>query len=267
VSDTEQYSGGYSPLIIDQFKQRSFAKQGAFLLPHLRSGLDVLDCGCGPGSMTLDIAELVAPGLVHGMDSSPIQIEQALRLQQERGQKNVRFTTGSAYRLPYDDGQFDVIFAHALLYHLQHPEQAVAEFHRVLKPGGIVGLRDACHTGDLMVPWNEGLAAVWRLIGHVFTHQGGNINFGSQHKRLLLAHAFQGIDISCTYDTFASDAEKQSIRDYWVQFLRVDHAQLIVEQGWGSVKDLEDLCAALAAWGADPASFFARTRCEAIARK
>ncbi len=53
---TEQYSGGYSAQIIDQFKQRSFAKQGAFLESYLNPGITVLDCGCGPGSMSLDIA-------------------------------------------------------------------------------------------------------------------------------------------------------------------------------------------------------------------
>ena len=85
MTTAEQYSGGYSPQIIDQFKQRTFAKQGAFLQSCLAAGLTVLDCGCGPGSMTLDIAEIVSPGgQVFGIDSSPIQIEQALLLQKER---------------------------------------------------------------------------------------------------------------------------------------------------------------------------------------
>jgi ubiquinone/menaquinone biosynthesis C-methylase UbiE len=267
MTTTEQYSGGYSPLIIDQFKQRTFAKQGAFLQPYLTAGLTVLDCGCGPGSMTLDIAELVSPGTVFGIDYSPIQIEQALLLQQLRAITNANFTTGSAYQLPFDDGQFDVVFAHAVLYHLQQPEQVLAEFRRVLKPGGLVALRDACHTGDMMVPWSTNLAAAWDTINKVFCHQGGNIYFGSQHKQLLLEQGFQNITVSCSYDTFASATEKDSIRSYWQQFLNVDHRPLILEQHWLTATELDQQCAALDHWCANPASFFARARCEAIARK
>lgn len=267
MTTTEQYSGGYSPLIIDQFKQRTFAKQGAFLLPYLTSGLTILDCGCGPGSMTLDIAELVNPGLVFGMDSSPIQIEQALLLQQQRAINNVSFTTGSAYQLPYDDAQFDVVFAHAVLYHLQQPEQALAEFRRVLKPNGLVALRDACHSGDMMMPECADLTAAWDTIDKIFTYQGGNIDFGSQHKQSLLNQGFQNITVSYSYDTFASDAEKESVCSYWNQFLAVDHRQLILEQQWLTETELARQCAALNEWCANPASFFARARCEAIAYK
>jgi ubiquinone/menaquinone biosynthesis C-methylase UbiE len=267
MNTTEQYSGGYSPIIIDQFKQRSFSKQGAFLLPYLKSGLTVLDCGCGPGSMTLDIAELVNPSRVFGIDSSPIQIEQALLLQQQRAVGNASFTTGSVYQLPYEDEQFDIVFAHAVLYHLQHPEQALAEFKRVLKPNGLVALRDACHSGDMMMPESPDLTAVWATIEKVFIHQCGNIYFGSQHKQALLEQGFQNITVSCSYDTFATEIEKDSIRNCWQQFLNIDHRQLILEQQWLTETELARQCAALSEWCANPASFFARARCEAIARK
>ena len=267
TNQTEQYSGGYSPQIIDQFKQRTFAKQGAFLKPYLIPNLTVLDCGCGPGSMTLDIAELVFPGSVFGIDSSLIQIEQALKLQNERVITNTHFTTGSVYSLPYADEQFDVVFAHAVLYHLQTPEQALAEFFRVLKPGGLVALRDACHSGDMMMPQTANLAAVWTTIEKVFRYQGGNIYFGSEHKRLLLEQGFQDITVSFTYDTFATDVEKESIRDYWQQFLNKDHWELIMDQQWLTPEELIQHCEELEHWCANPASFFARARCEAIARK
>lgn len=263
----ECYSGGYSPLIIDQFKQRAFARQGAFLRPYLTAGSTVLDCGCGPGSMTLDIAELVNQGFVCGIDRSPIQIEQALLLQKQRAIENVSFSVGSAYQLPHADEYFDVVFAHAVLYHLQKPEQALAEFRRVLKPGGLVALRDACHSGDMMMPMSAGLTAAWEVIDKVFRHQGGNIYFGAQHQQLLLAQGFHDIVVSCSYDTFATAAEKESIRSYWAQFLAADHRELILEQGWLTAAEINQLCEALDEWRDNPASFFARARCEALARK
>ncbi len=264
---TEQYSGGYSTHIIDQFKQRSISKQGAFVQSYLSPGLTVLDCGCGPGSMTLDIAELVNPGHVFGLDISSLQVEQALLMQKERAIINASFTCGSAYSLPYADEQFDVVFAHAVLYHLQKPEQTLAEFLRVLKPGGLVALRDACHSGDMMMPSNTELTSVWDTIEKVFSHQGSNIYFGSQHKQLLLKQGFQNIKVSCSYDTFASDIEKCSIHSYWYQFLNTDYRQLILGEQWLTVTELEQQCKALDEWCANPASFFARARCEAIASK
>lgn len=262
----EQYSGGYSPLIIDQFKQRGLAQQGAFLRPYLEPGQTVLDCGCGPGSLSLDIAELVRPGRVYGLDRSDTQIGQALALQRQRGVENAEFRTGSAYELPYPDGRFDVVFAHAVLYHLRSPEKALAEFHRVLKPGGLVALRDACHAGDMMMPWSDGLAAVWAVIRRVFEHQGGNIDFGAEHKRVLLNQGFRDIELSFSYDRFASDAEKESIRAYWCRFLAEDHRDLILAQGWADAGELAGMATALNRWCADPAGFFARARCEAVAR-
>ena len=267
MSTTEQYSGGYSSLVVDQFKQRTLARQGAFVLPHFRAGLTVLDCGCGPGSMTLDVADLVHPGQVFALDSSPIQIEQALLLQKQRATANVSFVTGSAYALPYADEQFDVVFAHALLYHLRNPAQALAEFRRVLKRGGIVAIRDACHTGDMMMPESPELTATWETIGKVFAHHGGNINFGGQHKQMLLDQGFRDITISCSYDMFASVVEKNDICRYWQTYLATDHRPLILEQHWLTEAELERQCASLAAWCANPASFFARARCEAIASK
>jgi len=148
--------------------------------------------------MTLDIADLVHPGQIFALDSSAIQIEQARLLQQQRAMANVSFITGSAYALPYPDGQFDVVFAHALLYHLRNPVLALAEFRRVLKPDGIVALRDACHTGDRMIPHSPELASTWETIRKVFTHHGGDINFGAQHTQILLDHGFRDIAISCS---------------------------------------------------------------------
>ena len=67
----------------------------------------LLDVGCGPGSITLGLAEAVAPGEVVGVDLQPAQVEQARALAAERGVANVRFEVASAYALPFPDAAFD----------------------------------------------------------------------------------------------------------------------------------------------------------------
>ena len=65
-----------------------------FSLPHLKKGMHLLDCGCGVGSITLDLAELVAPGPVIGLDMDESQLEIARQNAGQRGLTNVTFEQG-----------------------------------------------------------------------------------------------------------------------------------------------------------------------------
>ena len=69
----ERYTLGYSPQTIQQLQKRIAAKEAGFLLPHLSPGMRLLDCGCGPGSITVGLAEVVTPGQVVGVDIEPNQ--------------------------------------------------------------------------------------------------------------------------------------------------------------------------------------------------
>ena len=131
---------------------RSAEREAAFLLPHLRPGMRLLDAGCGPGTITLGLAAAVAPGEVVGLELSPAMVEQARALAAERGVANVRFEVGDVQALPFPDASFDAAFESAVLEHVPDPARAVAELRRVLRPGGVVGLRD----GD----WGAGGAPV-----------------------------------------------------------------------------------------------------------
>jgi SAM-dependent methyltransferase len=136
----ERYTFGDEAAILCVFQRRTLAECASFFVPHLHPGMAVLDCGCGPGSVTVDIAELVAPGSVVGIDTEAGQFDQARSLATERGATNVRFEQADAYALPFPDASFDAAFSHALVSHLGEPVRALAEQRRVLKPGGVVGV-------------------------------------------------------------------------------------------------------------------------------
>src|SRR5262249_4827895 len=106
--------------------RRSATSSAAFLVPYLQPGWEVLDSGCGVGSITCDLARLVAPGRTVGLDTQAAQIERARALAAERSVMNVTFEVGSVYELPYTDGSFDVVFANTLLQHLAEPSRALA---------------------------------------------------------------------------------------------------------------------------------------------
>lgn len=141
---TDHYTPGYSTPMLNFMAQRTAEEQARFFLPYLKPGDRVLDAGCGPGSITLGLARAAAPGQVIGVDIEESQFE-AARVQGHREGLNVEFRAGSVYQLPFADQEFDAVYSHAVLEHLSDPAAAIAEFRRVLKRGGAIGLR----AGDL----------------------------------------------------------------------------------------------------------------------
>src|SRR5437868_5149484 len=128
----ETYTLGHSRPAMDFMSRRTFESHGRFFNTQLRPGIRVLDCACGPGSVTLGIARRIAPGEVTGVDFNDSQVEHATSAAAAAGVKNARFVRASCYELPFADGSFDAVFSHALLEHLSEPKRALAVFHRVL---------------------------------------------------------------------------------------------------------------------------------------
>lgn len=120
---------------IDRLKMRSLASTFPPLAEYLRPGIEVLDVGCGPGNITIDVAEIVAPGHVTGIDESEPAIQQAIR---ERGVDNLLFRLMDARNLEFADRTFDLTYSHSIFEWLKEPAQALREQMRVTKSGGWV---------------------------------------------------------------------------------------------------------------------------------
>jgi ubiquinone/menaquinone biosynthesis C-methylase UbiE len=101
--------------------------------------LDALDVGCGTGFLSF---ELAARGhRVTGIDFAPAMLAEARRKAAERG-VSIRFEAGDAERLPFADGSFDLVVSRHVLWTLPHPEAAVEEWIRLLRPGGRLAVID-----------------------------------------------------------------------------------------------------------------------------
>jgi ubiquinone/menaquinone biosynthesis C-methylase UbiE len=117
------------------------------LREYLKPGDKVLDIGCGPGTITVDVAEAVSPGEVVGVD--PVEADIATARQwasQAAPGARVSFCTGDAHELPFADDSFDVVYSHTVAHSLLDPVRALREQRRVTRPGGWVvasGVRDA----------------------------------------------------------------------------------------------------------------------------
>ncbi len=140
--ESDSYFMGYGEDSDQIMLARTAREWAGFLIHYLKPGMRLLDCGSGPGSITVGLAEVVAPGEVVGIDLEPGQVARARALAERAGVSNVRFEVGSVYELPFPDASFDAAFEANLLEHVREPLRALREMRRVLRPGGVIGVRD-----------------------------------------------------------------------------------------------------------------------------
>jgi ubiquinone/menaquinone biosynthesis C-methylase UbiE len=263
----EIYSAGYSDQLLQALSQRSLKEDGAFFLPYLKPGMDVLDCGCGPGGMTVQLAAVVSPGTAIGIDRHEDQLQLGIERARKEQLANVGFRAADVYSLPFPDESFDAAFVHAVLYHLAQPQDALREIRRVLKKGGVIGIRDADTEGDIHHPTHATLKSVWPLVYRLLAHNGASTDFGRKHRAILRETGFKEIVATASYDHFGVPDRVAAFAGYFEYFLTDLHATIILDNGWKTPEELRRMAEALRSWGKHPDAFFARSRCEAVAWK
>lgn len=200
---SETYTPGYSAAAAAFMARRRLEPNGAFFLPWLRPGISVLDCGCGPGTITRDIAARIAPGRVTGLDFNAAQVGIAARDAAAQGIANAEFRQGSVYELPFADASFDAVFSHALIEHLREPDRAMAEFMRVLKPGGALGVCTPDWGGFLLAPPSEKLLLAFEAYKKLQDRNGGDVYCGHKLGLYLERAGFTNIRMQARYENYS----------------------------------------------------------------
>ncbi len=270
----ESYSHGYG-VASRGMAARSADRQAAFFLRHLQQGMSLLDCGCGPGTITLGFAEVVAPGEVVGIDIGPSEIERAQTNARERQLLNARFEVANAYEIPFPDASFDAVFAHTLLEHLSDTQKALSEMSRVLKPGGVIGLRDSDWGGMLISPSSPVVQEFFALREKVLQSNGGNSRLARHLGALLRESAFDRVEVSASYEVYGNFGNAETLGEFHNAGLYFaaryaenrEFSNRAVELGLADHQSIQDFVKALRSWGEHPDSFFAYANCEAVGWK
>ena len=211
MTSENERAHGVTPGLSRDYADRTAGRQAAFVLPLLRPGMNLLDLGCGPGTITVGLAQAVAPGHVTGIDHDATHIKAAQALAAERGVTNVTFQHGSALSLPCEDAVFAAVFENNLFTHLaQNAVQAAKEVYRVLKPQGLFAARDV--DADVVV-WGH-LTGPIKQLDKLFIawHQsrGSDITLGKRLPAILREAGFIDTIKSVSADTKGNPEEVRS---------------------------------------------------------
>lgn len=269
MSTTTERKHGVTPGMAQTYVERTVASRMPFVLPHLRPGMSLLDVGCGPGTITLGLADAVAPGRVIGVDHDDRHVEAARRLAGKRGATNVSFQIGDVYALPFEDGTFDAAIASSVFIHLSRRTEAAREVLRVLKPGGLFLTSDTCMDGIVSGPPSVAIDDAYRLFLRWHRSRGSNLKIGKRMPGILRRAGFDTVSIGTSCVAHAGSASV------------ADHARMLgglfepggplrkaaIDRGWAGEEPLDRIAAAWQAWGRDPGAFVGMVMCEVVARK
>ena len=263
------YTHGHHEAVLRSHTWRTAENSAGYLIPHLRPGFDVLDLGCGPGTITLDLAARVAPGRVLGLDRSAEVVAQAARVAADAGADDgVEFAVGDAYALELPDASFDVVHAHQVLQHLTDPERALGQARRVLRPGGLLAVRDADYAGFTWAPRDARLDRWLALYHEITSRNGAEADAGRFLPAWVRRAGFDDIVTTSSTWTFADPTSREWWGGSWADRVTTSaFADQAVEYGLSDLAELADLAAGFRDWAADPDAVFVVPHVEVLGRR
>jgi SAM-dependent methyltransferase len=263
-----RYPHGHHESVLRAHRWRTAANSAAYLLPHLRPGMSLLDVGCGPGTITAELAALVAPGRVTAVEVSPQALELAREELAGRGVAGVEFVLGDVHALDLPAGAFDVVHAHQVLQHLAHPVAALAEMRRVCRPGGLVAARDADYAAMTWFPSSPGLDRWLELYQALARAGGGEPDAGRRLRSWASAAGFAEITSSAAVWCFASTEDLAWWTGTWAERVTSStFAEQAVARGLSGTAELESLAQAWRQWGEQPGAWFSVLHGEVLAHR
>jgi SAM-dependent methyltransferase len=247
------YTHGHHESVLRSHRWRTAANSAAYLLPYLSAGQTVLDVGCGPGTITADLASIVAPARVTALEVTDAALDLARAEIKRRGLDTVDFAVGDVHGLDLPDGGFEVVHAHQVLQHVGDPVAALREMRRVARPGGIVAVRDSDYGAFTWFPQVPELDEWLDLYQRVARRNGGEPDAG---RRLLSwAHAAGFREVTATSSTwcFATPEDRAWWGGMWAERILVsDMARTAISTGAATSDDLRRISAAWKRWAAHP---------------
>ncbi|MET7934392.1 methyltransferase domain-containing protein [Streptomyces sp. NPDC005322] len=265
--DTAVYTHGHHESVLRSHTWRTAENSAAYLTGHLKPHMRILDIGCGPGTITADLAELVPQGQVTGVDREGAVLERARSFTEARGLTNVRFAVADVHDLDFPDDSFCVVHAHQVLQHVGDPVGALREMRRVCAPGGTVAVRDSDYATMTWYPSVEGLDGWLDLYRRVARANGGEPDAGRRLRSWAQEAGFTDITSSATAWCYATPEERAWWSGLWAdRTVASSYARLAVDGGHATEDQLRSIADAWREWGRREDGWFAVLHGEILCR-
>ncbi|WP_428340620.1 class I SAM-dependent methyltransferase [Mycobacterium sp.] len=262
------YTHGHHESVLRAHRRRTAENSAGYLLPHVRPGIALLDVGCGPGTITADLAARIAPGQVTAVELTDDALDLARGEARARGQSNIVFATSDVHALDFPDDSFDVVHAHQVLQHVGDPVQALREMRRVCKPGGVVGVRDSDYAGFIWFPQLPALDRWMTLYVTAARANGGEPDAGRRLLSWAQKAGFDDIVPTGSLWAFATPEDRGWWGGMWAdRIIESALTRQLIDSGLATAAELEEISAAWREWAAAPDGWFSIPAGELICRK
>jgi ubiquinone/menaquinone biosynthesis C-methylase UbiE len=262
------YVHGHAPAVVRQHGMRTAEEAAAFLLPELSPGMRLLDVGCGPGSITLGLAERLPRGEVVAIDLSREMLAQNRLDAEARGVTNLRYEYGNVYELTYPDASFDVAYAHQVFQHLADRSAALREMLRVVKPGGLIAVRDVDWGSIAYWPQDPWLDRFIEVYEEAARGLGGEPQMGRRMRTLFHEAGLSDVQVTAAVWCYATHEETVTWGDSYADRLLTSWmGERPVEAGLATRAEIEAMAEAFRVWARKPGALWAFTHMAALARK
>ena len=267
ASSPDTYTHGHHEAVLRSHRWRTAENSAAYLIPHLRPGMRLLDIGCGPGTLTADLAIRVAPGEVVGIDLAAGVVAEAEAHAREAGVSNVTFQVGDFRTAGLRPGSFDVVHAHQVLQHLADPIGALREMRRLACEESVVAARDADYSAMVWFPNDPRLERWLEIYLAVTRRNGAEANAARRLLTWARDAGFADVVYSTSTWTFATPGDRSWWSELWAERTTSSTlAHQAVEYGIASRAELEEVAAGWRAWGQAAGGVFVVVCGEIVAR-
>ncbi len=251
------YTHGHHESVLRSHRSRTAENSAGYLLPYLAAGQALLDVGCGPATITADLARIVAPGTVTAVEPEASALDIARQEIARRGIDGVVFEVADVHDLPFNDDSFDVVHAHQVLQHVADPVRALSEMRRVCRPGGIVAARDSDYAAFAWYPQVPELDTWLARYRSAARANGGEPDAGRRLLSWARAAGFGDVTATASTWCFADDADRQWWGGMWAdRILSSAIAEQLVASGAASHDDLRRISDGWRTWAAAPDGWF-----------
>ena len=268
---TEQatYSHGHHKSVVEDHARRTAKDSAGYLIPHIKPTDFILDVGCGPGTITADLATLASQGKVIGCDAVESVLQPAAEYAASKGLTNITFQRVDANILPYDDDSFDIVHCHQVLQHVKNPVAILKEMRRVAKPGGLVAAREADYKTFAWFPEVPELARWIDLYQDVARANGGEPNAGRYCHVWAGEAGFDPDVIDATWDVwrYSGIRAQQFSRSWSSRVLQPGFLTTAEREKFATTNEIKNISEAWKVWGDHKQAFIAIPHGQILCRK